>query len=680
MTVLWEGPNEPPRKRVCLSTSSNRRRPVPLSAPSQQLSLANASEQCQQSPLNSGVMMNGYGLSDTLHGHGHGHGLKSCTATSPDDGGGGGSGGGGACADSSPIATLCNLGNTCFLNSVLYTLRFAPSFLHNLHHLAEDLKHYSGRHSQFKTKSSSLGRGMGSTSKMWNSSKDLPSLGDSANAKIQLATERLHDLYESLHNTELKDHMEAFQPEVFLHALRDVNPIFEGNQQHDAHELLVCLLDNIRETCRQLSELVEGSLANGGAKGGADLPPLPLLPPPPPPKPTTLIWSSFRKSVKSNKQRQTKLNTYSKDKKTNNEMNNLLNGGTAESIDSNGVGGAAADGSGAEDRPDGGGKSASTAPGHNFIAEDFEGVTLLRTTCVECEMVTERKETFCDICVPIASTNTSLTNNNQGALSEQKINELYREAVVTEEYLHETNKYWCETCLRYNEAKRSVRYESLPRLLTLQLKRFSSSFGSVSSVISKVIDFMPTPLNLSCFCEECSHQPDNQRKHRYQLFGVIMHLGATMASGHYVAYVRGGRECGGEYEHCTRGKRKTASLSGANSKHSSNSSEKAGGLMRLLKIKSNSGSAATNGNSAAGNQQSFYQSCRSADCCGLRMRGADGNDTTRHDCDTSSWLECDDDSVRSVSRAQMEEILTGNKSSKNSALTPYLLFYVRSNQ
>lgn len=41
--------------------------------------------------------------------------------------------------------------------------------------------------------------------------------------------------------------------------------------------------------------------------------------------------------------------------------------------------------------------------GHNFISEDFQGVTLLRTTCLECEQVTERKETFCDICVPITS-------------------------------------------------------------------------------------------------------------------------------------------------------------------------------------------------------------------------------------------------------------------------------------
>lgn len=35
------------------------------------------------------------------------------------------------------------------------------------------------------------------------------------------------------------------------------------------------------------------------------------------------------------------------------------------------------------------------------IFEDFRGVSLLRTKCLECEQITERKETFCDICVPI---------------------------------------------------------------------------------------------------------------------------------------------------------------------------------------------------------------------------------------------------------------------------------------
>lgn len=65
---------------------------------------------------------------------------------------------------------------------------------------------------------------------------------------------------------------------------------------------------------------------------------------------------------------------------------------------------------------------------------------------------------------------------------------------------------------------------------------------------------------------------------------------------------------------------------------------------------------------------SFYRSsCRGSDCCGVRMR-EEVNDET--------WLECDDETVRVISRRQLEEILAG-KQAKGSALTPYLLFYSR---
>lgn len=59
----------------------------------------------------------------------------------------------------------------------------------------------------------------------------------------------------------------------------------------------------------------------------------------------------------------------------------------------------------------------------------------------------------------------------------QHVSEVYQAAVVTSEHLRDLNKYWCEQCLRYNEARRCVRYETLPKLLVLQLKRFSSTFG-----------------------------------------------------------------------------------------------------------------------------------------------------------------------------------------------------------
>ena len=53
----------------------------------------------------------------------------------------------------------------------------------------------------------------------------------------------------SLEETRNKDSNDSYQPVAFLQAVRDANYIFEGNQQQDAHELLVYLLDNIRETC-----------------------------------------------------------------------------------------------------------------------------------------------------------------------------------------------------------------------------------------------------------------------------------------------------------------------------------------------------------------------------------------------------------------------------------------------
>uniref|UniRef100_A0A1B6MTU9 USP domain-containing protein n=1 Tax=Graphocephala atropunctata TaxID=36148 RepID=A0A1B6MTU9_9HEMI len=584
MTVLEEGGDSyaPPHKRPCLSY----RYPV-----LQTYQMA--------TPLDAGVMLNGYGLVDSHKNH------------SPDD----------SSANSegvSPVATLCNLGNTCFLNSVLYTLRFAPAFLHNLHHLALDLVEYSGRYSHLKSKSSSLGRGIGGGSKSW-SNKDLPSVGqlNPQEDRIALATLRLHELYEGLHSAELKDHMEPYQPEVFLTALREVNSIFEGNQQHDAHELLVCLLDNIRETCRQLSQLSE--------RQRCIIPPQP--PCPLPPAKSSSFTSNVRKSLKLGRAKSN--GVYDKKHTIDGP---LINGETNLITNE-------------EEVP---------RVGHNFISEDFQGVTLLRTTCLECEQVTERKETFCDICVPIT---TPSGNYEEG------ISSLYHSAMVTEELLQDTNKYWCEQCLRYNEARRCVRFESLPQLLVLQLKRFSSSYGSV---VSKVNDFMPTPLTLSCFCLKCKDVEENKKiHHAYQLYGVIMHLGATMASGHYVAYVCG-RDTAIDCAKCTRDKRKTASLSGGAGKQASNNAAEkhSGGLLRFFKSTKQSYQHTLSGVDGRG---PYFSPCRSADCCGVKLDP--GHEPT--------WLECDDETVRTLSRKQLEEILAPPKSVKNSALTPYLLFYCR---
>lgn len=171
------------------------------------------------------------------------------------------------------MASLCNIGNSCYMNSVIYTLRFTPLFLHNLHHLVNDFNQIVNRkETQMKLKSASLGRNVSSlqcqNSRSY-SSKDLVSLGSSSSPSSssspayeiikttqQTAVEKLHILFKSLTSNEIADSIEPYQSDILLKAIQDVNPIFEGNQQQDAHEFLMCILDSIRESCQSLTKVI----------------------------------------------------------------------------------------------------------------------------------------------------------------------------------------------------------------------------------------------------------------------------------------------------------------------------------------------------------------------------------------------------------------------------------------
>ncbi|XP_076301730.1 ubiquitin specific protease 1 isoform X2 [Lasioglossum baleicum] len=542
------------------------------------------------------------------------------------------------------IATLCNLGNTCFLNSVIYTLRFAPSFLHNLHHLATDLSNLNDKHFQTKIKSSSLGRTgmslMSSGSRSW-SSKDLLALagptGNNNKHRIQIATEKLHELFIALRASEARENNEPYQPDAFLQALREVNPIFEGNQQQDAHELLVCLLDNIRETFQLLVRHRESQfgqnngLSNFSVEHSSDI--------------QSECTNSAKRSICKSRKKKKITTRGSASCLVQSSLNGVsvssrpYENGHSEFLESNG-------------------DINSHRPESKkcFISEDFEGVSLLRTTCLECEHVTERKETFCDICVPIDIDRSNETDEDAESMDSS---EVYKRAVVTSELLWGRDKYWCARCLRYNEARRAVCFPSLPRLLILQLKRFSTAAGSME----KINNHMPTPLTLQCFCEECNNDQTratggrSESRHVYKLYSVIMHQGATMTAGHYIAYTRLPDESAfTEYFQCNRdSKRQASSHSSSSTNTNTLSSDKASGILKYFRSKPSASES---------KEQLFRVGCRSMDCCGVR----------RHKY-PSTWLECDDEAVHVIPLRELEGKLAPNP--RNSA-TPYLLFYVRS--
>ncbi|XP_037034268.1 ubiquitin carboxyl-terminal hydrolase 4-like [Bradysia coprophila] len=395
----------------------------------------------------------------------------------------------------SSMATLCNIGNTCYLNSIVYTLRFAPRFLHNLHHVCDNLLEITPR------------------------------------TNLQITTEKLHELYTHLYRNEVGESTEAFHTETFLNAVQDVSSIFEGNQQQDAHEFLMCVLDIIRETCNSLTKVVT-------------------------------------------------------------ECPDIVANGFVD-----------------------------------FFTENFEGITCSSTKCLSCETITEQKETMIDLSVPI----TSYKNIDQ----QEDPNLFIQNLCITREQLRGENKYRCEECTGLTEAIRTVSYPKLPRLLIIQLKRFSGGK-------KKINNYIPTPFNLQCFCSKCCTLSEAEKHHSYRLYSVITHVGATISGGHYIAY--------------------TTSLD------------------------------LTNGIDNTVSNGSI--SCQSVSCCDFLMKNCPGTSLSRYssisehlrhnsyinnpsnsslnDNSEPLWFKCDDDKIKTMTQREFEDLLK-----KGKTITPYLLFYAR---
>ena len=332
------------------------------------------------------------------------------------------------------------------------------------------------------------------------------------------------------------------------------------------------------------------------------------------------------------------------------------------------------------------------------------------TKCLECETSTYRSETFTNIDIPLTF------EDDEESMS---VTSLFLREILAKETLRENNKYWCAECSRLNEAERSVQYEVLPRIMVLQLKRFTAN--GTKNYMSKINDYIPTPLSMNCFCTECLPTSGTKEpaKHHYRLYAVIMHLGATLASGHYIAYVRA-TDLTLDYLNCLRNSTVERKNKKGILKYFSRSSD----VGRSSASISNGGSAAngvasSNGISSSGSG-SEPTCCKSINCCGIRTLGQllpaqdassslppipnslppksseagkdfgpdlafNGSSSSSHKSGSFSssnssssdaddvWLECDDDSIAVITRKQFEEEL----GSKQSSTTPYLLFYQR---
>ena len=525
---------------------------------------------------------------------------------------------------------------------------------------------------------------------------------------------QLHDLFKSLSCADESDR-EPIPPSSFLNAVSRLNPMFEGNQQQDAHELFVLILSILGEVKipsppppPPTENGSTASLENGGGRVEVHHHPV-----------VAEKKTSSRKKV--GKLLQNGLGGGGSSSSNSANTSSQLSNGSPSAIVSNGIihvaaspSPSASNGQSSRNSSPAPPSASTTLP--NFVKENFVGKSVMRMRCLECEASTFCTENFTYIDVP-------LQFEDPDEAEDLSPKDLFLKQIMMSETLRENNKYWCEECSRLNEAQRSVHFEALPKVMMLQLHRFTAAVSS-KNYMSKINDYIPTPFTMSCFCTQCMPQTKsfsaaasssvgnpNSPKHYYRLYAVIMHLGATLASGHYIAYVRASEHLY-DYLQCQRG-----------GTVERNKNKK--GIMKFLRRSNDSKSSSTVTDSAGGGEggngspSPGQSTCRSGNCCGIRsnffsslvdslpppppssssstssfhqQRSIDSVDSCYSDAasvsstaaaaaaaaaaeSTSSaddyWLECDDETIQLITRKHFEEIL----GSRQGATTPYLLFY-----
>ncbi|XP_004629304.1 ubiquitin carboxyl-terminal hydrolase 1-like [Octodon degus] len=145
-----------------------------------------------------------------------------------------------------PFVGLNNLGNTCYLNSILQVLYFCPGFKSGVKHLFNIIS----------TKKETL--------------KDEANLKEKGNCRedslasyelicslqsLIISVEQLQASF--LLNPEKYTDELATPPRRLLNTLRELNRMYEGYLQRDAQEVLQCILGNIQETCQLLKKEVK---------------------------------------------------------------------------------------------------------------------------------------------------------------------------------------------------------------------------------------------------------------------------------------------------------------------------------------------------------------------------------------------------------------------------------------
>ncbi|KAM4641204.1 ubiquitin carboxyl-terminal hydrolase 1 [Discoglossus pictus] len=142
-----------------------------------------------------------------------------------------------------PFVGFNNLGNTCYLNSILQVLCYCPGFKPGVKNLSDVI---SKRRETLRESKELVDKEC--------IKEDLPASYEVICSLSSLIHSVEHLQVSFLSNPESYDTELATQPRRMLNTLRELNPMYEGFLQHDAQEVLQCILGNIQDACQALKK------------------------------------------------------------------------------------------------------------------------------------------------------------------------------------------------------------------------------------------------------------------------------------------------------------------------------------------------------------------------------------------------------------------------------------------
>ena len=169
--------------------------------------------------------------------------------------------------------------------------------------------------------------------------------------------------------------------------------------------------------------------------------------------------------------------------------------------------------------------SALTMHGRNpRLSSLFDGLLESSVTCQTCKKVSLTRDRYMDLSLEI-------NNDNIHTLSDALEN------FTMDETLDADNKVTCERCQAKRVVTKGLRLATAPTMLVINYKRFTYDMYGRMSRIAKNVSF---PLRL--VIKDFMSKANRGKPPPYSLVAVLVHYGRTCDRGHYVAYVRKGKD------------------------------------------------------------------------------------------------------------------------------------------